>query len=142
MSYATVDDVKNFFFNKEFGVDSNISTSKVTFFLESAETLIKSKIQIVATLPITNVDDLKRLKMLESKIAAGYIDDMENSGQRIKLDEKITKRRDLNKEAMQELEDIVSEKSPLNSNILSNVSGGEEDLDLEDLGQEDIGQDG
>lgn len=142
MPYATVADVKNFFFNKEFAVDSSISTAKVQFFLDSAETIIDSKIQIVATLPITDLQDLKRLKMLSAKMAASYIDDMENSGQKIKLDEKISKRRNLLKEAMEELENIVSEKYPLNSNVLSNVSSGEEDLDLEDLSQEDIGQDG
>lgn len=142
MSYATVDDVKNFFYNKDFAANSNISTAKVQFFLDSAKTIIDSKIQSVAALPISDVDDLKRLKMIETKIVVGYIDDMENAGQKIKLDERITKGRDLKAEAMEELEKIVNESYPLNSNVKSNVSGGEEDLDFEDLSQEDIGQPG
>ena len=131
-NYALVADVKNYFLSFKFSATSNLSEAKVQFHLDNELSTINDAISVVAELPITNVDDLKRLRKLHAKLVAGTIDDMV-----LNADAKETgdfpKKRNLKKEALQEIDDIVNKKIYLNSTSKTAIADGIENLRYENL---------
>lgn len=132
MAYATVEDVRNYFLNYQFSANADLSTAKIQFHLDNEQSFIDLEISKVANLPITDTTDLKLLRQIHSKLVAGIVDEMTLNNDP-KTGVELPKKRNLRKQAIQMLSDIVHRKVYLNSNSKTLITDGKEDLRYENL---------
>jgi len=143
MAYATVNDVKNYFLNLSFpATGAGVTSVKVQFHLNAIEPRINDKLSLACEVPITDADDLKRVVDIHAKWVAGIVDNMRWNERTVKSEDRLTKPRNLIKDAKDELESIVNGETAFNSISKTNVASGDADLDLRDLSEEDLGHAG
>jgi len=134
MSYATVAQVKSYFLGMNFDANSDISESDVQFHLDNEEQHIDSQLSSVYQVPITDTDDVKKIRKIHAELVAGTIDDMFNYASEREGAEQNRKRRNLRKQAEQDLQNLVNRKTYLKNSISETVVGrGKEDLQYENL---------
>lgn len=112
--YCTVQDVESYFYNRTFGCEAGayLTVDKVRGFIINEAAFIDAKIGVLYTLPITITRNLVILKMINEKLVVGTIDDIDR--QRTD-DGKFDRSRNMRKEALDLLQQIIDGEIILNS---------------------------
>lgn len=112
MTYCTVDNIKAYFLNKTFTVDDYCSEDNVLMFIEDDAAIIDAAISVRYSLPISNAEDLKVLRSINSKMVVGTIDDIFREKT---TDDQFERSRTMRKEALSLLDKIKSGEFRLGS---------------------------
>lgn len=118
MAYTTNTDIKKYFngltYTDSEGVDNNISSDNVDQFILEQGSVIDLTIGKKYTLPLTNTDDLRYIKLICDKLVVCQIDKILRS---FAMDDEteLNRRRNYCKEAKQMLDDILDGKVVLNA---------------------------
>jgi len=133
MPYALVSDVKNYFLGYSFSATANLSEAKIQFHLNGEESFINNRLSSIADVPITDTADLKLIVQIHAKLVAGTVDEMVLNSDGKSSGADLTKKRNLRKEALELLDDIINRKVYINSTSKTLMSDGKEDLRYENL---------
>lgn len=103
MSYCTVGNIKAYYLNKSFASGDYCSENNVQQFIDDDEAIINAALSVRYSLPITDVDDLKILRSINSKMVVGTIDDIFREKT---TDDQFERSRNMRKEAVALLDKI------------------------------------
>lgn len=118
MSYCTVGNIKAYYLGKTFASSDYCSESNVEQFIDDDEAIINSALSARYALPITDADDLKVLRSINSKMVVGTIDDIFREKT---SDDQFERSRTMRKEALTLLQQIKDGEFLLNSQRKSSV---------------------
>lgn len=120
MGYCTATDVQDYFLNMVFSETTSITKTKVDNIIAKRSDYIDSVLTSKYTVPLTDTKDLAIIKDICSRLVAGEIDEINNFSTAISVE--VKKGRDLKKEALADLDKIISGEIKLKT-PLSSVEG-------------------
>lgn len=118
MSYCTVGNVKSYFLGKTFLSTDYVTEDNVNDFISDDASMIDASVRVKYPLPITNADDLRILKQINTKMVVGTIDEIFREKT---ADGELDRTRGLRKEALDMLRQIRDGEIILNGSQNSSL---------------------
>ena len=110
MAYTTINDIQYFFQDYTFSSNTVVTSDAVQFFIDNWGVYINSKLNSYYVLPITDIEDLKILKIINSKYAANEVDQILLNKSNEVSGRELLRVRNLKKEADELLNKIIGEE--------------------------------